>query len=338
MNTLRLLFVGICTLVGLVSTWSLLAAEPLDDKPATNDDKPAASGEDIARWIKELDSDKFATRDRASNRLADSGERAIDAVAAATASESREVATRSIETLKRLMQAPDKSTSEKAKAALEKLAQGENEAAARRAKQALQPTPPIPGPAANPFGQIQIGGGGIPVQGNVQLGGAGNRIIKMQNINGRKTIEVNDNGKKIEIVEDPQQGIDMSITEKINGQDKTEKYAAKDADELKKKHPAAAKIYEQYKGGRIGGGMIAIQVQANGGPGAVPNLVPPRFPPNVPAGPRASRRADRRGPELAPPKSSKSRSKRPITPHCKKPSSNCKPPIASSQAEEKLGR
>ena len=64
----------------------------------------------------------------------------------------------------------------------------------------------------------------------------------MQNINGVKKIVANENGRKIQINDDPNQGIVVTVTE--NG--KAKKYEAKNADELKKKHPDGYKIYEKY--------------------------------------------------------------------------------------------
>ena len=228
--------------------------------------KPAPSAEEIAGWIKDLDSDKFAARDQASGKLADAGEAAIDAVTQAAISDSREVSTRAIEILRGLMQSGEKSTQGKAKAALEKLAAGQDDAAARRAAQALKPpTPAVPN--------------AVPRRMGIQIAGApGARTIRVQNINGRRTIEINENGKKTEIIDDPQQGIDMSITEKVDGKEKTQKIAAKNLEELKKNHPEAAKVLEQFQGNNVAGGVIQIQVQANGFPGAPPMIVPgPRF-------------------------------------------------------------
>lgn len=271
------------------SAW---AEDPADVKPAESNAADAKPAIDIGQLIKDLDHDKFSVRDQATNKLADTGETAIDAVAEAALSDSREVATRSIDILKRLMQSQHTITKDKAKQALEKLAQATtNEATARRAAQALKPDPPIPvGRPVPAINRIQIGGN-LQLPNNVQIAVNGNnRVIKIQNVNGRRTIEVTENGRKVEIVDDPQQGIDMSITEKVDGNDKTEKYAAKDADELKKKHPEAAKIYEQYKAGGIpGGGIIAVQVQANGVPGQAPQIrrlapnfiPPPQFVPNA---------------------------------------------------------
>ncbi|MBC8873797.1 MAG: hypothetical protein H8E44_30525 [Planctomycetes bacterium] len=49
----------------------------------------------------------------------------------------------------------------------------------------------------------------------------------------------------------------MEVTEKKDGKETTKKYAAKNADELKKDHAEAHKIYEKYSKGA--GGRIQIQ-------------------------------------------------------------------------------
>ena len=87
---------------------------------------------------------------------------------------------------------------------------------------------------------------------------AGANRIRVKNVNGVMTVEVEERDQKVEIVQDPQQGIRMEVTKQKDGQQVTEKYAAKDAAELKKKHPEAYKLYEKYA--KVGGN-IRFQVQ-----------------------------------------------------------------------------
>ena len=57
-------------------------------------------------------------------------------------------------------------------------------------------------------------------------------MIRVQaNGNGNKSIEVNENGKKTHIEKD-QNGIEVKVTETVNGKEKTDTYKAKDEDEL----------------------------------------------------------------------------------------------------------
>ena len=108
--------------------------------------------------------------------------------------------------------------------------------------------------------------------------------IRMQvNGNGNKSIDVNENGKKTHIEED-NNGIEIKVTEKVNGQEKSDTYKAKDADELKKKYPEAAKIYDKYA---QNGGFGQIQIQAQAIP--IQGGIMPAIPliPAIPATPQA---------------------------------------------------
>ena len=89
----------------------------------------------------------------------------------------------------------------------------------------------------------------------------------------------------------------MKHTRPVDGKAKTDEYKAADLDDLKKKHPEAAKLYEKHAGAALalGGGGIQIQMRAAGAGGA-PFQFQPRFnvepvpvPPNRPAGPRTIR-------------------------------------------------
>ncbi len=266
---------------GLVGT-SVARADD-EPKPAAPAADQATSEAQIAQWIKELDSDLFATRQSAAQKLQDAGQPAIKAVSEAASSQSLEVATQAIEILRRMLNSDQKPLHDAAKGALEELAKGDN-AAAGRAREALAPPPASAQPAQNngiPFGPGGIiipNGGGIQIGigGNIQVGpGGGAQVMRIHTTfaNGKTTTEVDENGKKIKIEKDQNNGIEMSITEKVNGQDKTDTYKAKDADELKKKSPEAYKLYERFGQGAGRLGQIQIQAQAIPVPfggGAVP--------------------------------------------------------------------
>jgi hypothetical protein len=70
--------------------------------------------------------------------------------------------------------------------------------------------------------------------------------IRTSNINGVKTVEVEQGDRKVKIEEDPNNGIKVEVTEKQNGKDVTEKFEAKTVDDLKKNHPKAYAEYEKY--------------------------------------------------------------------------------------------
>ena len=77
----------------------------------------------------------------------------------------------------------------------------------------------------------------------------GNANVQMKAVsstveNGRHTINVQENDRQMTIVEDAD-GIVVTITEPIDGKLQTNEYKARNAEELKKNHPAAAEVYEQ---------------------------------------------------------------------------------------------
>jgi hypothetical protein len=77
--------------------------------------------------------------------------------------------------------------------------------------------------------------------------------VRVSSINGRKTVDVNDNGYRIHIEEDHKgsttaSDIKMSVTGVEEGKEITETYEAKDADELKRDNPEAFDLYERWNG------------------------------------------------------------------------------------------
>lgn len=214
---------------------------------ATAQEKDAGEGAaDLRSLIQQLDSDKFTDRQAASQKLFEAGKSAIPVIAEAATSPNRETSTRSIDILKKHAQSKDETAQKEARAALEKLAKSDDSRVASAATQALKPmtdpnAPAVPGLVP---GVIQLGGGQVQVQVQA-FGGNVNRRVGVQNVNGVKTTTVEENGRKVKIVEDPQNGIKMEVTEKVDGKDQTKNYEAKDADDLKKKHPDAHKIFEE---------------------------------------------------------------------------------------------
>lgn len=254
------------------------ASSPAPESPK----KVAATADDLHHWAKQLDSDSFAKREEAAKKLFDAGESAIDPLVGAAEGKSMEATTAAVDILRRLSQSTDRSTSDGAKAALEKLAKSNHTAAANLAKEALAPAKSPNAQLAGPNGPIQFGGG-IQLGGNVQIGGGqiqifggnlqaipggGMQVLQFQGGNGSQTIDVDENGRKVHIEEDPN-GIEMRVTKTENGQDKVEKFKAKNAAELKQKYPEASKLYEQYAqngagGVQILGGLPNIGVQLPG--------------------------------------------------------------------------
>lgn len=250
-----------------VAALPLTAATALEDSPTQAPVDEAT----IAKWIKQLDSNRFAERNEASNRLEAAGKAALPALSKAALGDSREATLRAIDILRKHFNDGDDATKEAAKQVLEKLAQSDHQSAARRAKDVLNPKPPA---QAGVLPGIQIGGAQIQIQMNAVAGGQGQKV-KTKITNGVKEIEVEEKDRKIKITEDPAGGIKMEVTEKKGGKETTKKYAAKNVDELKKNHADAHKIYEKY--GKGAGAQIQIQA-IPGQPGRAIRIARPAVP------------------------------------------------------------
>ena len=248
------------------------------DEPVKAEDKEApkavadkaSSGEEIAQWIRQLDADEFSDREAAQAKLAGAGKAAAAELAKAAAGDSLEATVRAIDLLKKLYQSPDQSARDAAKQALKTVAKSDRPAAARRAEQILNPAPKPTDANAGGMGGLFFGGGGGGlgiIQGNIQVvttvvGGA--KKMSVKTVNGVRDIEAEENGKTVKIHDDPQQGIKIEATSKKDGKDVTEKYEAKNAEELKKKHPEGYKLYEQYGKNQGQAGQVQIQLGVGG--------------------------------------------------------------------------
>jgi hypothetical protein len=215
--------------------------------------KPAI---DFDALVKQLDAEQFTDRQDASQKLIEAGADAIEVLRKAAAGESREARMRAVEILKRHFQGDDDALKKAALDALQKLAEADKPIVARMAKEILKPKPAQPAPGQGGF---RIGPAQIQIQ--VQNVAGGKRQVRTKITNGVKEIEAEEDGRKVKIVDDPNNGIKMEITEKKDGKETTRKIEAKNADELKKKDAEAHKIYEEYSknAGRLQ--IRGIQVQ-----------------------------------------------------------------------------
>ena len=138
---------------------------------------------------------------------------------------------------------------------------------------------------ANPFG-------GGAFNANVQVNGGANQRVQIRIINGDRTIEVQTGDEKIEIRDKNGKEIELKHTRPVDGKAKTDEYKAADLDDLKQKHPDAAKLYEKYAPGNGLAGGVAAQIQIQAGPGGFRagqlRLTPTEFGPTLP-GPRTIR-------------------------------------------------
>jgi hypothetical protein len=245
-----------CVFAGVAATASW-AAEEKKPEPAA----PAnATADDIAQWVKQLDADKFADRQTASEKLFGAGKSVIPALTEAATGESLEVTIRSIDLLQRFTESEVKAVKDAAKEALNKIAQSDNAGAARRAKEVLHPTKEQP---QGPQGAM-----------NMPIGGM--KKIAVTSINGVNVINAEEADRKISITTNPDQSIKMEITEKVNDKDVTKKYTARNAAELKKKSPKVYETYKEYTNNNPMGGNLQINFGAPGGVaggGAVPPVL-----------------------------------------------------------------
>jgi hypothetical protein len=253
------------------------AAETQPAAPAAAEEAtaeaPTAEPADIDELIRQLDANRFSQRQTATHELARLGVKAIAALEKAAVGESREVTTRSIDILKRHFKDGTADAKAAAKESLERIKKGEHPVASRLADQALNPEPEAAPPMAVP--RIGVVPGQIQIRMQA-IGGANGQRIQMKNVNGIKEVEVQEQDRKVKIVDDPQNGIKMEITEKKDGKETTKKYAAKNADDLKKQDPEAHKIYEKYSRQQGGIQIQGIQI------GGVPLRVAPRAIPVAP--------------------------------------------------------
>ncbi len=226
------------------------------DAAASNEANPR-----IAQLIKDLDSDAFQTRQRASRELEKLGGQVIPEVTKALESASAEVQSRCLLLLTKCWGSRDEPTRQAAGRALKQLQDSKNPTVARFAKRLLVP-PKSGGPPRNPL-QILRGAGVRPfgkaggaVQGvaRAQQGftrrDSNGSIIKGQSStdnNGVKSIHVEENGKTIDVKQNPQGAIKVKVTQSVDGKPQVTHYAGDSEDELKKKHPEGHKTYKHVQ-------------------------------------------------------------------------------------------
>jgi len=275
-------------LAGMSQVEICRAAPPAEAETA---EVKAPTTDELTEWVRQLESNEFATRRQATEKLIAAGAAAVEPVAAAANTDDLEVATRCIAILGELLKSADKSTSDSARKALERLAESERKSVARRARSTIAP-------AETGEPDQVVGGFNVILRGNVQLAPGAGQVFRIQtrNINGNKEVEVDDNGKKIRIQESPGKGIQISVTETVDGKEKVSKYEAKDVDDLKAKHPEGHALYEKY-GKDANAGM---QMQVLGGNGMIRLQAAPALPaPFAPPAPANNTEAARKAVEAA---------------------------------------
>ena len=97
----------------------------------------AVNDETVSNWVRALDSDRFADRVLATERLITAGQKVIPSVVASVGNNSLEVATRAIFILQKLALSENPATEVAATQALEDLSEGDSSPSQRRAKKSL---------------------------------------------------------------------------------------------------------------------------------------------------------------------------------------------------------
>ena len=72
------------------------------------------------------------------------------------------------------------------------------------------------------------------------------REIKIRSVNGVNNIYVTENDRKTVIIDDPDTGIKIEITDTQDGKPVTRAIQANNIEELQKKSPEAYKLYKKY--------------------------------------------------------------------------------------------
>jgi len=193
----------------------------------------------IQQSITRLSSRSLAERQKAARELLEAGVPGLEAVGQAADTEDLDLALSCLGILQNGLSAKDPAVQKAARDALQKLTTSPLEAVSQRARLLLSP------PA-----KVEINPGGAFVPGDPPLGivrrGANISVrVEMQGNDIRK-ITAREDDREVIIDEVTGKSLVITVTNTVNGQKQTETYAAKNAAELKTKHPAAFELYTRY--------------------------------------------------------------------------------------------
>ncbi len=216
------------------------------DIPNSSSAVPPDSAE---QWLEKLGAPLFRQRQEAMRRLTDLGLQALPHVEQAAQSSDAEVRSRALAILLRHFGSESEELRREARAVLERLAKGDGPVA-RLADAILNP-PPEPSPLdiqkrllALQLAQAgRANGAVVPIfMGQVQVGAKGaqaiaNRSVAIHEAGGRK-VRIQQSGDSIKI--------EWSEPAGNNGKELINRAEARNVDELRRQHPEAYKVYEQY--------------------------------------------------------------------------------------------
>ena len=256
-------FLGVWLTVVPVS--ALCGAEPVAESSRESS---------LVELVSRLDHDRYQVRKAAADALFRRGVEAVEALERAAVEGSLETTHQALQVLARLYRQGDPAAKKAAGEALHRLAQSKHAAAARRARMVVggQPTGPRNVQAQR---VLRVGPGGI----RLQIGPAARKKIIANGIaikrqNGQLEIRRTVPGKEIHLIENAK-GIKLQVTQVKNGKKQTQIYQAKTAEELKKKHPQAYKLYKELKGfEKLGQLRRAIRIIPGAPVPGLPQILP----------------------------------------------------------------
>ena len=192
---------------------------------------PKVTPGQLAQWLNDLQSDEFQARQQATESLEQAGLAAVDALQSLAEGNNFEAAIRSLTVLERISGSENEAAAGAAKKALEALSESAQPVVAQRAKVALaRGKLPNALPAGGLGMQLQVQGQGVQV-----------RVV-----NGKREIHIKEADREVHFTDDNGKNIRAEVTKTVDGKKTTEKFEAKDIEDLRKKQPDLAKLFEQH--------------------------------------------------------------------------------------------
>lgn len=98
--------------------------------------------------------------------------------------------------------------------------------------------------------QIFINGQQIARAGGFGAARARGTSVNTRTVNGRREIRVDEGDRQMQFTDQDGKEIKVRITETVDGKEKTTELEAKDLEDLKQKHPEAAKVFDRHANAR----------------------------------------------------------------------------------------
>ena len=229
----------------------------------------------VQELVEKLNSNRFTERARAGRELEQLGPAANLSLERVTQNGSSDAANRAFQILVKNSRSKTPEIADKAKQTLQRIAADIDNPKSSSAKSYLEPVkevePPMPTNRLGQPIQIRIQRGGVPAL-PLQIKGAQIQNIRMsvKSVNGKREIEVEQNGRKFKFKEDG----DAIQVERPDDKGGIKKAKYKNKEELKKKDAEAYKWFEQASGKKFSK-QFRIQIGGQLGPPIQPVI--PRF-------------------------------------------------------------